>query len=92
MSENPSWRPICGRPVSYPARNCTREYGHEGAHWHSETHVQQHAIEQETRARIAKAVREHCTITDDEAMKRGGDFLIAAVAAWIENPPERVTL
>lgn len=30
---------VCGRPNGYPARECTREYGHEGDHWHSEMHL-----------------------------------------------------
>jgi hypothetical protein len=35
-----AYRPsICGRPVGYPAADCTREYGHEGDHWHSATHL-----------------------------------------------------
>ena len=54
--------------------------------------AEQARIERDARNQIAKAVREHCTITDDEAMKRGGDYLIAAVADWIENPPEWVKL
>lgn len=38
---------------------------------------------------IAEAIRRHCT-PSHEAYQRGGDFLIAAVADWIENPPEWV--
>ena len=30
---------VCGRPVGYPVAECTREYGHEGDHWHSQTHI-----------------------------------------------------
>lgn len=36
---------------------------------------------------IAEQVRRHCT-PSPEAYAAGGDTLIAAVADWIENPPE----
>jgi hypothetical protein len=42
-----------------------------------------------TAASIVTKVRQNCTITMD-AHDRGGDFLIRAVAEWIENPPEWV--
>ena len=40
-------------------------------------------------AQIVKRVRENCT-PSAEAYAKGGDFLIAAVADWIESPPEWV--
>lgn len=42
-----------------------------------------------TRHQIAEQVRRHCT-PSVEAYEAGGDRLIAAVADWIENPPEWV--
>lgn len=38
---------------------------------------------------IVATVRAHCT-PSSEAYEKGGDFLIYAVADWIENPPEWV--
>lgn len=38
------------------------------------------------RSEIAEQVRRHCT-PSSEAYTRGGDFMIRAVADWIENPP-----
>jgi hypothetical protein len=43
--------------------------------------------EQEWRKAIADQVRRNCT-PSSEAYSKGGDFLIYAVADWIENPPE----
>jgi hypothetical protein len=43
----------------------------------------------EIAATIAAKVRANCT-PPSEAHDRGGDFLISAVADWIENPPEWV--
>jgi len=36
---------------------------------------------------IAEAIRANCT-PSAEAYVKGGDFLIHAVADWVENPPE----
>ncbi|MDA8439575.1 MAG: hypothetical protein M0Z51_12080 [Propionibacterium sp.] len=41
---------ICGRPVGYPAAECTREYGHSGDHWHSRTHVDMAAHDAQVKA------------------------------------------
>lgn len=38
---------------------------------------------------IVQKIRAHCT-PSSEAYEKGGDFLIYAVADWIENPPEWV--
>ena len=38
---------------------------------------------------IAQRIRQNCT-PSAEAYAKGGDFLIADVAAWIESPPEWV--
>ena len=38
---------------------------------------------------IVATVRANCT-PSSEAYEKGGDFLISAVADWIENPPEWV--
>jgi hypothetical protein len=43
----------------------------------------------QARKEIAEQVRRHCTPSSD-AYTKGGDTLIAAVADWIENPPEWV--
>lgn len=47
------------------------------------------ASERETLAAVARMVRAHCT-PSSEAYQAGGDRLIAAVADWIEDPPEWV--
>ncbi len=39
------------------------------------------------RKAIADQVRRNCT-PSSEAYSKGGDFLVYAVADWIENPPE----
>lgn len=38
------------------------------------------------RKRIAEQIRRNCTL-DWEAVKKGGDTLVYAVADWVENPP-----
>lgn len=43
----------------------------------------------DTAAQIVAAIRARCT-PPHEAYTKGGDVLIAAVADWIENPPEWV--
>ena len=41
---------LCGRPNGYPARDCTREYGHDGDHWHSDLHLASHDAQVAARA------------------------------------------
>lgn len=47
------------------------------------------AAREATARDIVAKVRQNCT-PSGEAYEKGGDYLIAAVADWIENPPEWV--
>jgi hypothetical protein len=47
------------------------------------------APREETAADIVTRVRQNCTPSSD-AYDRGGDYIVRAVADWIEAPPEWV--
>ncbi|MFE4469542.1 hypothetical protein ACFRFH_12075 [Leifsonia sp. NPDC056824] len=52
--------------------------------------IARNAGDSTVRAAIAEQIRNHCT-PSQEAYQKGGDSLIAAVADWVENPPDWVT-